>query len=131
MEKRGLAEVVREEEEHQSGVVHSSKFGVSSLGSLESKGKEKANYSKLAGRASVFELCIGSFGPIPFDHGAEETTSEGTSSIGSTCSEEICSTRLAGPRQHGVHEYSSRKEHEAVMEGESSDIAILVVSCVT
>jgi hypothetical protein len=128
VEERGLEEIVEEEDDlHQSGMVRSCSSRVPGLGFLGPEEKEIADTSNSANRASKFELCIGSFGPIPFDDGAEETTSEGTSGSSSTCSEEVCSTRVASRRRGRVHRSSSRREIEAALERQSSERAVSTV----
>jgi hypothetical protein len=94
-----LVGIVEEEGElHQSSMVRSSTSGVSGWGILESKEQKSTDSSESVDRSSRYELYIGSFGPIPFDREVDETTSEGTSGSGSTCSEEVCSARLMSRR---------------------------------
>jgi hypothetical protein len=129
MEERGLAGIVEEEKDlHQSGMVHPSPFRFSGLGFLESEEKEIVDSSKSADGANRFELCIGFFGPIPYDCEAEETTSEGTSGSGSTCSEEIRSARFASRRRIRDRRAAGREEPEASMERQSSEGVISTVS---
>jgi hypothetical protein len=128
VEERGLEEITEEEGElHQSDMVCSGTSRVPGLGFPGTEEQEIANTSNSAIRTSKFELCIGSFGQIPFDDGAEETTSEGTSGSSSTYSEEVCSTRIASRRRGRVHRSSSRREIEAALEGQSSERAVSTV----
>jgi hypothetical protein len=132
VEERGLKEIAEEEEEeeeglHQSGMVRSGSSRVPGLGFRRPEEQEIADTSNSANRASKFELCIGSFGPIPFDDGAEETTSEGTSCSSSTYSEEVCSTRIASRRRGRVQRTSDRGEIEAALERQSSERFISTV----
>jgi hypothetical protein len=125
----GLAGIAEEEGElHQSGMVHPSTSRFSGLGILESKEQESADSAESVDRASRFELCIGSFGPIPFDREADETTSEGTSSSGSTCSEEVCSARLTSRRRLRNLRAPFRAESEAIVARQSKEGAISIVS---
>jgi hypothetical protein len=99
MATRELAGITEEEGElHQSGMVHLSASRCSGLGISRSEEQKGADSSESFDRPNRYELCIGSFGPIPFDCEADETTSEGTSGSGSTCSEEVCSARLTSRR---------------------------------
>jgi hypothetical protein len=124
-----LAGIAEEEEDlHQSGMVHPSTSRFSGLGILESKEQKSADSSESVGRSSRFELCIGSFGPIPFDREANETTSEGTSGSGSTCSEEVCSARLTIRRRFRNLRASVRAESEATVARQSEEGVISIVS---
>jgi hypothetical protein len=128
VEKRGLEEFAEEEgEQSQSGMVCSSTPRVPGVGIPEPQERAIADSSKSASRASKFELCIGSFGPIPFDAGAEETTSEGTSGSSSTCSEEVCSNRFASRRRGEARRWSGRREIGAALEGQSVEGAVSFV----
>jgi hypothetical protein len=121
--------IMEEEGElHQSGMVHPSASRFSSLGILESKEQNSADSSESIDRSSRYELCIGSFGPIPFGHEADETTSEGTSGFGSTCSEEVCSARLTSRRRFRSLRASVRAETEATVARQSEEGAISIVS---
>jgi hypothetical protein len=125
----GLAGIAEEEEDrHQSGMVHLSTSRFSGLGSMESKEQEIAGSSEAAGRANRFELCIGSFGPIPFDCEPDETTSEGISDSGSTCSKEVCSARLTSRRRNRYLRAPDREGSEAMMEGQIKKGTISIVS---